>query len=325
LIAVAALLLPRAADAAEACGKLKLFDSVKMRSAGSGLREYVPVRVNGTKKEFLLDTGGSRTQIARPVAEELKLPIRQGDIQMIDLTGAISRDQTTVSEFFIGDMRGTDIELPVSSLGGEAGLVAIDRLMRLDVDLDFASDTMNLILPDHCPGTVIYWKPSVAAVIPVVMNGYQIVVPVLVDGHQEHAVIDTGATDSTLFIDEARRLFDLTMGSDDTPENGVLNGDDTLKTYGHTFKTLSFGDVTVNNPKLTLIPNAIGRNLDKTPLVSGHTKSEKDLISIQDMLIGMDVLRKLHVYFAFGERKMYVSPASEPVPAASAAPQSGSR
>ena len=36
------------------------------------------------------------------------------------------------------------------------------------------------------------------------------------------------------------------------------------------------------------------------------------------MIIGMDVLRKLHMYIAFGERKLYVSPAS--APAAKAGP-----
>jgi hypothetical protein len=68
--------------------------------------------------------------------------------------------------------------------------------------------------------------------------------------------------------------------------------------------------VTVNNPELTLIPNAVGRNMDKAQLVGDRTKSEKDLLNIQEMIIGMDVLRKLHMYAALSEQKMYVSQAA---------------
>ena len=33
-----------------------------------------------------------------------------------------------------------------------------------------------------------------------------------------------------------------------------------------------------------------------------------------ELIIGMNVLRKLHVYMAFGERRLYVSPASAGAP-----------
>jgi hypothetical protein len=39
-------------------------------------------------------------------------------------------------------------------------------------------------------------------------------------------------------------------------------------------------------------------------------------MDIPDMLIGMDVLRKLHLYIAFGEAKLYVTDAAaQPAPA----------
>jgi len=105
------------------------------------------------------------------------------------------------------------------------------------------------------------------------------------------------------------------MGGADTPEVGHLNEDESLKTYGHDFKSLAFGDVAVNNPKLELIPNAMGRNADRAQYVGDRTKSDRTEINVDDMIIGMDVLRKLHIYIAFGERKMYVSEASAALPA----------
>lgn len=156
--------------------------------------------------------------------------------------------------------------------------------------------------------------------IPITLDGFHIVIPVMLDGHQERALIDTGDDDTMLYKSEEERLFSLTLGAADTPENAQgLNGDPTLKTYNHVFKTLSLGDVTVLNPHVIVIPNAAGRNMDQNQLAGNRTKTEKDLLETWDMIIGMDVLRKLHIYFAFKEQKMYVT-AATPAAAGAATP-----
>ena len=308
-----AVLLPSAAYAAD-CGKLKPLTLIHMTRFGDGLQERIPVTINGTVKSFVFDTGAFFTQVSRPVVEELKLPVRQGRIQMFDLAGNISRDQASIHEFIVGNMHGADQVLQVmpNPLSID-GLFAIDFFYQTDIDLDFGSDTLILFSPDHCAGQVIYWtSPASVGVVPITMDGYHITVPVMLDGKEERATIDTGATGSTITIDEAKRLFDINVGDADTPQKGVLNGDATLKTYSHQFKALAFGDVAVNNPNLTVIPNAVGRNADRTALVSSRAQSEKTQMnaSVADMIIGMDVLRKLHVYIAFAEKKLYVSQVS---------------
>jgi predicted aspartyl protease len=287
-----------------------------------GLRDLVPVSINGAQKNFIFDTGGFFTQIARPTAIDLQLPMRQGNISMVDATGNISRDQASVHEFLIGHMKGTDRVFPVSPNNLPVdGIFAIDFLYQMDFDVDFGTDTLNFFSQDHCPGQVVYWtSPASASVIPITMDGYHILVPVTLDGQEERALIDTGAAGTALTINEAQRLFNLTLGSADTPEKGTLNGDAALKTYVHNFKSLTFGGVSVTNPSITLIPNAVGRNGDRTPLVSSRAQSEKTRMNQSDMIIGMDVLRKLHIYVAFKEKKMYVSPASTPAPATAPAP-----
>jgi predicted aspartyl protease len=315
--AILAALPPVSPVWAADCGKLQILDIIHLTPAYGGLEERLPLTINGVQKSFIFDTGGFFTQVASSVAQDMKLPVRQGRIQMIDVTGRISRDEASIHELVIGHMRGTDVDIPVSPSPLPAdGIFALDFLHTSDVDMDFASDTLRLFSQDHCDGQVVYWtSPASVAIVPVNMQGYHMVVPVMLDGHEERALIDTGATGSTMLIDEAHRVFDLTMGSDDTPEKGHLNGDDTLKTYSHEFKALAFGDVSVTNPRLTLIPNAVGRNMDKAQLVGDRTKTEKDLLNTQDMIIGMDVLRKLHIYIALAEHKMYISQASPPAPA----------
>lgn len=321
-----AALLPSLAHAAE-YGKLQILNIVHMTPVAGGLHELVPVRINGVQKNFVFDTGGFFTQVARPVAQELKLPVRQGNIQMFDAAGNISRDQATIQEFVIGQMRGTDRVFPVmpNPLPID-GIFAADFLYPMDADIDFGTHTLNFFSQDHCPGQVVYWtSPASVGIVPITMDGYHIIVPVMLDGQAERGVIDTGADHSTIAIDEARRLFGLTMGSADTPEDGNLNGDNTLKVYAHAFKSLSFGDVAVNNPKLNLIPNAVGRNADRTPTGGSRIVSERTRMNVPDMIIGMDVLRKLHVYIAFGEKKMYISPATAPATAPAAPPADAPR
>jgi hypothetical protein len=300
-----------AAQAEDKCGQLTLFDTVHLtRTAGSDL---VPVVINGVTKNFILDTGGYFTQVSRPVVEELKLPVMQGNIQMYDLAGNISRDQASVKTFLVGHMRGANLQIPVSPIPAPIdGLLAVDHFITLDMDVDFGTDTLNFFTPDHCPGAIQYWPGPPPSMMPITMDGFHMIVPVMLDGHRERAVIDTGASSTLIQQDEEERVFGLTLGDADTPQSSNLNGDATLKTYSHRFKTLSFGDVSVTNPLVRIIPNAAGRNADKEQLVGDRTKSEKDLLSKQDMIVGMDVLRKLHLYIAFGEREMYVSPASEP-------------
>jgi hypothetical protein len=157
------------------------------------------------------------------------------------------------------------------------------------------------------------------------MEGYHIMVPVTLDGYEERALIDTGAGGTSLSVDEEKRNFKLNLGDADTPQDGVLNGDASLLVYKHLFKSLKFGDVAVNNPEIDIIPNAMGRNADRAQYVGDRTKSDRTEIKVPDMIIGMDVLQKLHVYIAFGENKMYISPAAAtPAPAqpASAPPPS---
>jgi predicted aspartyl protease len=307
------------ARADDKCGKLTLFDTVHLtRSEGQDL---IPVSINGEPKNFILDTGAYFTQVARPVVEELKLPMLQGNFEMFDLAGNISRDVASVKEFQVAHMRGHDLQFPVSPIPAKIeGLLALDHFTTMDMDVDFGTDTLSLFTQDHCEGAIQYWPGPPPGVLPFTLNGYHVVVPVMLDGHEERALIDTGAGTTIINQAEEDRVFGLHLGDTDTPERGVLNGDATLKTYTHRFKTLSFGDVAVTNPMVRIIPNAVGRNAEKAQLVGDRAKSEKDLIQKQDMIIGMDVLRKLHLYIAFGERKIYVAPASAPAPAAKAGP-----
>src|SRR6185312_5781958 len=95
IAAAAALLLPCVAQAADC--KLQIADTLPLLHIGS--QRFVPVTVNGAQEYFLFDTGGFYTQVSRSTADALKLQVHQGNRQMYDVTGNISRDEATIHEF----------------------------------------------------------------------------------------------------------------------------------------------------------------------------------------------------------------------------------
>jgi tetratricopeptide (TPR) repeat protein len=323
--ALGLILTATAAQAVDKCGPISLIAQIQMvRIEGSNL-DFVPFTLDGDYTQFMLDTGGSMTQIEESAARDLKLIIQPGNIRMYDMRGQISNSMTLVQNFSMGDMHGTHGMFPVTPNHNAvrtdpwAGILALDYLRRNDVDMDFGTDKLNIIAPDHCPGHVPFTSEPVA-VVPFTksQDEQQIVVKVTLDGQELTALIDTGATQTFMRNDIAESKYNLTLGAADTPENrGGLNGDAALKTYRHVFGAMSFGDIAVTNPHITIFPNAMGNVNDRW----GRTTklAETDIVNAPQLVIGMDVLRKLRLFMSFSEGKLYVTPASPPAAAPSAA------
>ncbi len=187
--------------------------------------------------------------------------------------------------------------LPENRLPAEtAGTIAPDLLQYFDIDFDFANEKFNIFSQKHCPGQVVYWADEDSyAVVPITLDPTaHIDMPVELDGHRIKATIDTGSSRSLFSWDNARRFFDIDEKSPGVKPLGEHGS------YQYAFKTLTMkGDgegvtITVQNPDIALVP-------DKT---SGMAYSDPVLI------LGMGILRQLHLYVAYKEKKLYVTPAS---------------
>jgi hypothetical protein len=62
------------------------------------------------------------------------------------------------------------------------------------------------------------------------------------------------------------------------------------KKYDYPFKLLDFNGIAVSNPRLQIV-------------------SDGYLPKGIDMLVGVSILRRLHLYIAYGEEKLYITPA----------------
>jgi hypothetical protein len=136
--------------------------------------------------------------------------------------------------------------------------------------------------------------------------------------------VDTGAPITLLRAPNAASDFDLRPES---PGLEKFEGatDQSLVPYYHVFKTLTVGDITITNPAIGILNDAEqvsfrAHHHDKIDLDPVYGSS----LPTSQINLGMDVLRKLHLYVAYGEKTLYVTAAdahaSDAAQASAAAP-----
>lgn len=305
---------------AEECQPLTLITSVDMIPVKDDDAVLLPTKLNGSDVPMLLDTGAAFSEISQQAADRLKLDTRHVDLEMVGVSGDTSNVVAKAQSFVLGRLHASSMDFVVSKsldhLQGLAdGLFAANLLTSYDVELDFANHKFNLMSPDHCEGKVIYWPASAIAVVPISrLRSGHIMMPVVLDGVRMNALIDTGATKTTLSLPMAEGSFHLKVNTVDTPDAGDLGGNPNTRKYKHRFNRLDFGDIAVANPTVYIIPDLMKAKLGHTPPLGTRIRDEDELYGLPDLILGMDVLRHLHLYIAYRESKLYATPESASPP-----------
>lgn len=304
------------AVAADKCPPLAIYAQVNLVPINNDSAFLVPVDIGGVTKLMLLDTGSSGTLITAKGAADLGLEQKRSKVRLYDVTGNYSDTKVTAT-IGIGALKGPNFDFHVAPAGVVfddpriVGLLGDDVLGQFDVSIDFPKRKLDIISQNHCDGRVVYWKDRPVAIIPfhLVRSTLHIVLPVTLDGHSIKAFLDTGASRSTLNRHPAENIFGLKLGSADTPAAGTLNGEKGSTVWHHTFKTLTFEGVTVANPTFSIIPDRVRKHIAEPQLGSLIARTNDDELE-PDILLGMDVLKHLHVYIAYKERKLYITPSA---------------
>lgn len=306
--------------AGDDCPPLTMVTSVPMHIADDG-RIYVPAKINDASKSMLVDTGGLFTEITQSASDEMKLGTRQTRLELVGISGDKTR-RAARAAFTLGNLHADSMDFMVmptahefaSDVDDAAGILAPNLLRTYDLDLDFGGHKVNLISQRHCEGKVVYWPADAVAVVPVRVNAEgHILVPVELDGHKLTALLDTGASVSVLNLEVAEGSFGLTPGGADTPVRGNLIASPQATTYSHRFKSLGLEGISISNPTLAIVPDLIRAEMrNPRDTLEGDTRiPDKNVeTGLGDLILGMDVLRRLHVYIAYKERNLYITPAA---------------
>ncbi len=303
------LLLAATAARAQDCAPAKLLATLPLHWAepGSNIRT-VPVSLNGQTRDMILDTGGALTQLSRRVIDELKLPVLPSGAAVYDINGRVSRQYATVKDFAFGDLHRDGAALMVwpEDKRPYAGELAQDMLQPYDVDVDFAQGVLKMYAKGHCPGPS-GWAARLR--VPMHNTGWHLHIPVTLDGHLYDAIFDTGSRHTMMRLPAAQRDFHLDRDAGDM-RPVAINGDDFLHGYLHGFDTLSVGDMQFDRPQVLIVPDVMNHNADRSPMAHNPTHFHNEDLILPELSLGMDVLKHLHLYLAFGEQALYVAPAA---------------
>jgi hypothetical protein len=308
-LACALLFLAATAARAETCAPATLLATVPLHSAEpeSNIRT-VPVSLNGTTRDMILDTGGAVTQLARSVIAELGLPTRRSGAAVYDINGRVSHHFATVKDFGFGDLRRADAALMVwpEEKRPYAGELAQDMLQPYDVDVDFAKGVLTLYAKGHCPGPT-GWTPT--ARNPMHNKGWHLHIPVMLDGRAYDAIFDTGSRHTIMRLPAARRDFGLEPDSAGMTPYRAINGDAFLNGALRSFTKMSFGGMTIDRPEILIVPDIMNRNADRSRMADNGAHFHNADLILPELSLGMDVLKHLHLYLSFGEQALYAAPA----------------
>lgn len=272
---------------------------MNMDSAGSVV---VPVFIGGKQLQMLVDTAGVVSMLSTHAEDTLGLGRRAIGGSRLQFYGKVQ----VTSYVHAPDMLIGRSELPAFNImtvpDGEIppdidGMIAPDLLSIFDVDFDFAKGKFSLFSQDHCPGMGAYWTDAPAQIPIEITNLNQIVLTLQLDGQDVLATIDTGSTNSELSLEAAEKLFDFSVDSPMVKRDQNVHR---FKAYHYPFKKLQMQGVTVNNPDLTLISD------DESGM--GRSNWEIDNRTPR-LILGLNVLRQLHLFIAYKEKILYVTSA----------------
>ena len=308
------------AASAQTCAPLHILNSVTLLPVPGENTMMVPVTINGAPKRLLVSTGTQVGQVSAATVRELQLPefekIDFNQLRAVDARGAVKTDAARVrvstTSFGMGSVNGSGIQFQIAAdpeLGKTKpydGYLGIDLFKLYDLDMDFGAHRLNYFDPFHCPAQVVYWPHDSVAVVTMERVDDKIIVPVTIDGRSIDAVIDTGTSRTTMRRGIGESRFGAREGKDMVPVEGLRDSKD-QQVFSHVFASLGFAGVTVKNLNVLLQNNKLVADPEADQMRLGSHATTKG--SMPNLVIGMDVLSRLHMYVAFNEGKLYVTPA----------------
>ncbi len=255
-----------------------------------------PVSIGDKRFELIVDTGDIFSGISEDAVDAIGAKSRASATRFSFMGGVTVDRYAPVKDLRVGTLHAQTfnlVVLPRRLLDGTDGLLGPDILSGYDAEFDFARNKLNLFSAKHCPGNVVYWASAYGKVAMEMTDMHQMTVEVVLDGKPMKAFVDTGADKSTLSMAAAKAIFGIDPAKDPHLRRVMMpiNGAAAQPVVQYPFATLALSDVTVTHPRIDIVEDAIWDR------------------RMPPLLIGINVLRALHLYVAYDEGMLYVTPA----------------
>jgi Aspartyl protease len=315
-----------AANLAWVCGSASAAQCV-LKSTGSADirirndRVLVPVTINGHGAEMELNTAAASTWISSAYLKPFGL--KQDHNLGVTWSGAhLPSAIATFTDVRVGSQSFRRAALvafrdrrPASEdATPDVGQLGMNFLGIEDFEIDFANNRLNFYSTDHCPGVVVYWTDHYSSAhISRDINPAPFHLPMELGGRKILAVISTATPVTTVGTDVTRKLF----GFDETSPGIEAETDGAEHTVTHYRSMVLTGSgITITNAKIRLAPRPLGLRGDSRAGCALMTHGSGGVAYYDrcheeaPLSLGLDVLRRLHLYFAVRERVLYFSDAA---------------
>jgi predicted aspartyl protease len=298
---------------AEECKPLRRYAQIPFQQDNTD-HIHLPVTLGGVQSKMMLDTGAYWSIVRKDIASQLGLqPRRNYNLIMFDGGGNRIDESVMISEFRLGQLSFGAAEFFVSGiwsgapLNERAGVIGQNLLTQLHLEIDNAGKTISLFSQDHCAGDGVYWadeavilkyersnarsKPT-GSRLKRDIDKNQIDEPIVtaeLAGKPVRLLFDTGATFTSMDLEHARRVFGITKDTPGVQPAGSVNvgSGARIGTYRYVF------------PELTIS----GIRFENVPVLLG------DFDGSVQVILGMNEMKKLRLFFAFKEGAIYVTAA----------------
>lgn len=255
----------------------------------------VPAGINGKWVRMVVDTGASRTTLSAAAAMRLGL---RGDPRFVTRSlgvgGSSAAPDVAVGRLVLGGRHlqvvrrlavGT-FDLRSSGLDAD-GLLGADILLAFDLDIDVPAGVLTLYRSRLCPDAAPPWPTPALAIPGVRARQDKLLLPIVLDGTQGMAFLDTGAQRDLVGRALAERMgLDAQSLAGDPRVRERGTGPQASFAFLHRFRTLRVGPVEEVDPVLPVMRAEAG---------------------VGDALLGEDFLRGRRVWISFHDRAVYLS------------------
>lgn len=292
--------------------QLRQLASLDVKVLDSG-QVLVPVTMRKMEAYMYLNLAGPFSSISQQAVDRFALRLT-AIAKALEITSGTQRVQhyAVVADFVLGGIHYPEENFFIephsttsASYGSTEiiGILGIDLLWQMDIELDLAHRKLNLYAPDHCPGQVVYWAARYE-VVPLLRDAFgEFYFPMELDGRKLEATLSTDSSVTTLSTDVTRRVYGFDKESPGIESVTDAGGKTTAQ---YRAMKLTAAGLSVTDEKVRLIdPPTNSCRLSRKNGAIGYS----DCLYRYPLKLGSDVLAKLHIYIATKENLLYFTDA----------------